>query len=64
MIDQRLDCLFFNHLSFFSCLTNAVTVCKAKDAFNLVECHVFLGLYHISVEFRGCTEENKLKLTK
>lgn len=35
------------------CLTNAVTVCKAKDAFDLVKCDMLLDLNHISVEFSG-----------
>lgn len=38
--------------SCLSVLTDAVTVCEAKDAFDLVECHVFLDLHHVSIEFR------------
>lgn len=67
MIDQRMVYLvfvFFNNLSFLSCLTNAVAVCKAKDAFDLIECHMLLDLYHIPVELRRGTAENKLKLTQ
>lgn len=70
MIDQRMAYVvffvlfFLNNLSFFSCLTNAVAVCKAKDAFDLVECHMLLDLYHIPVELRRGTAENKLKLTQ
>lgn len=49
--------------SFLSYLTDAVAVCKAKDAFDLVERHMLLDLYHISVELRRGTAENKFKLT-
>lgn len=59
MIDQIMVHLFQQCLS---CLTDAVTVCKAKDAFDLVECHMLLDLYHIPVELRRGTVENTLKL--
>lgn len=47
-----------------SCLTNAVTVCKAEDALDLIKRDVLLDFHHVSVEFRGCTVEGKLKLTR
>lgn len=42
--------------------TNAVAVCKAKNAFDLVECNMLLNLYHIPVELRRCPAENKTKI--
>lgn len=44
--------IFLNNLNLLSCLTNAVAVCKAKDAFNLVECYMLLDLNHIPVKLR------------
>lgn len=38
--------------------TNAVAVCKAKNAFDLVECYMLLNLYHIPVELRRRPAEN------
>ena len=55
------NCLFLISGKHCSCLTYTVTVCKAKDAFNLIKRHMLLDLYHISVEFRGCTVKGKLK---
>lgn len=59
MIAQR-RILFYNE-RFFNSLTNAITVCKAKDAFDLVKCHMLLDLYHIPVEFRGWTAKKRKK---
>lgn len=54
---------FFNSLvsklnkifkTFFGCLTDAVAVCEAKDAFDLVECDMLLDLDDIPVKlWRG-----------
>lgn len=41
--------------------TDAVAVCKAKNAFDLVECHMLLDLYHIPVELGGCTVGSEVK---
>lgn len=43
---------YFLSFSFIS-LTNAITVCEAKDAFNLVKCDMLLDPNHIPVELRG-----------
>lgn len=48
---------------YYQCFpTNAVAVCKAKNAFDLVECYMLLNLYHIPVELRRCPVENITKI--
>lgn len=55
------DCFLFSmHYQCFP--TDAVAVCKAKNAFDLVECYMLLNLHHISVELRRCPVENMTKI--
>lgn len=54
--------IFLSNLNLLSCLTNAVAVCKAKDAFNLVECYMLLDLNHIPVKLRRGPAGKKIKL--
>lgn len=42
--------------------TDAVAVCKAKNAFDLVECYMLLNLYHIPVELGRRPVENIRKI--
>lgn len=56
-----LNAFFFS--MYYQCFpTNAVAVCKAKNAFDLVECYMLLNLYHIPVELRRFPVENITKI--
>lgn len=50
----------------FSLLTDTITVCEAKDSFNLIKCDVFLDLHHVPVKrrTRPVGRENRHNLTR